>query len=79
MHKTITIRLAESRYKVFKNLADQENRPISNFIETATLRYIESTEYADEFEMAEIRQNKELNESLKRGLADAKAKRGRFV
>jgi predicted transcriptional regulator len=79
MHKTITIRLAESRYKVIKNLADQENRPISNFIETATLRYIESTEYADEFEMAEIRQNKELNESLKRGLADAKAKRGRFV
>jgi predicted transcriptional regulator len=79
MHKTITIRLDESRYRVFKNLADQENRPLSNFIETATLRYIESTEYADEFEMAEIRQNKELNESLKRGLADAKAKRGRFV
>jgi predicted transcriptional regulator len=79
MHKTITIRLAESRYKVFKNLADQENRPLSNFIETATLRYIESAEYADEFEMAEIRQNKELNESLKRGLADAKTKRGRFV
>ncbi len=79
MHKTITIRLDESRYKVFKNLADQENRPLSNFIETATLRYIESTEYADEFEMAEIRQNKELNESLKRGLADAKTKRGRFV
>jgi len=79
MHKTITIRLDEARYKVFKNLADQENRPLSNFIETATLRYIESTEYADEFEMAEIRQNKELNASLKRGLADAKAKRGRFV
>jgi predicted transcriptional regulator len=79
VHKTITIRLAESRYKVFKNLADQENRPLSNFIETATLRYIESTEYADEFEMAEIRQNKELNESLKRGLADAKTKHGRFV
>jgi uncharacterized protein (DUF1778 family) len=79
MHKTITIRLAESRYKVIKNLADQENRPISNFIETATLRYIESTEYADEFEMAEIRQNKELIESLKRGHADAKTKRGRFV
>lgn len=79
MHKTITIRLDESRYKIFKNLADQENRPLSNFIETATLRYIESAEYADEFEMAEIRQNKELNESLKRGLADAKTKRGRFV
>jgi len=79
MHKTITIRLAESRYKVIKSLADRENRPISNFIETATLRYIESTECADEFEMAEIRQNKELNESLKRGFADAKAKRGRFV
>jgi hypothetical protein len=79
MHKTITIRLAEARYKVFKDLADLENRPLSNFIETATLRYIESTEYADEFEMTEIRQNKELNESLKRGFAEAKTKRGRFV
>jgi len=79
MSKTITLRLDESRYGMFKNLAKLENRPISNFIETATLRYIESTEFADEFEMDEIRQNKNLNESLKRGLIDAKKNRGRFV
>lgn len=79
MPKTITLRLDDARYDMFKSIAEQENRPISNFIETATLRYIESTEYADEFEMAEIRQNKELNESLKRGLDDARKNRGRFA
>ncbi len=79
MHKTITIRLEESKYDMFKHLADQENRPISNFIETATLRYIQTTEYADEFEMAEIEQNKELNAGLKRGVADAKKNHGRFI
>lgn len=79
MHKTVTLRLDESKYEMFKHLADIENRPISNFIETATLRYIQATEDADEFEMTEIRQNKELNASLKRGVADAKKNRGRFV
>ena len=79
MHKTVTLRLEGSKYEMFKRLADEENRPISNFIETATLRYIQTVEYADEFEMAEIRHNKELQESLKRGVADAKKNRGRFV
>ncbi|MBL8025856.1 MAG: CopG family transcriptional regulator [Fibrobacteres bacterium] len=79
MHKTVTLRLDESNYNIFKLLASRENRPISNFIETATMRYVQSTEYADEFEMAEINQNKALNESLKRGLSDAKKNKGRFV
>jgi predicted transcriptional regulator len=79
MSKTITLRLDHAKYNKFKHLAEQENRPLSNFIETATLRYIESIEYADEFEMAEIRKNKSLNESLKRGIADARSNRGRFV
>ena len=79
MPKTITLRLDDDRYEIFKRLAEQENRPISNFIETATLRYIQSVEYADEFEMAEIKANKDLNESLQRGTEDARSGRGYFL
>lgn len=79
MSKTVTLRLDEKVYEKFKRLAELDNRPLSNFIETAALRHIEAEELVDEFEMAEIRDNVDLNESLKRGLSDAKAKRGRLV
>jgi predicted DNA-binding protein len=77
MPKTVTLRLNEQVYNKFKGLAQQDNRSLANFIETAVLRYIEEAEYADEFEMAEIHSNEELNRSLKNGISDAKAKRGR--
>lgn len=79
MSKTVTLRLPEATYRQFRTLAERENRPLSNFIETAVLRYVESERLADEFEMAEIRGNAELSRSLKRGVKDAKARRGRFV
>ncbi len=79
MSRTITLRLKDSVYNLLRRLAEQDNRTLSNFIETSTLRYIEEHEYADEYEMAEIRNNQELNRSLKRGLKDAKLKKGRFV
>ncbi len=79
MSKIVTLRLDEELYRRFRKLAEQDNRPLSNFIETAALRFIESEQFVDEFEMAEIQGNKLLNQSLKRGLSDAKAKRGRFV
>lgn len=79
MSKTVTLRLDEKIYKKFRGLAKNDNRPLSNFIETAALRFIEEHEYVDEFEMAEIRDNVNLNQSLKKGLRDAKAKRGSFV
>lgn len=79
MSKTVTLRLDDKVYKKFKGLAENDNRPLSNFIETAVLRFIEEHEYVDEFEMAEIRDNSSLNRSIKAGLRDAKAKRGRFV
>lgn len=79
MSKTVTLRLDEGLYRRFKTLAERDNRPLSNFIETAALRFVESEQFVDEFEMGEIRANDELNRSLKRGLKDAKAKRGRFV
>ena len=76
---TVTLRLPDAHYRLFRKLAEEENRSLSNFIETATVRYIEDTEIADPFEMAEIRGNKELQRSLRRAHRDAQAKRGRFV
>ena len=79
MSKTVTLRLSEPTYERFRILAERENRPLSNFIETAASRYVETEQFVDEFEMAEIEANPELSRSLKRGIKDAKAGRGRFV
>ena len=79
MSRIVTLRLPDETYEQFQTLAERENRPLSNFIETAALRYVETEQFVDEFEMEEIRRNAELNGSLKRGIKDAKAGRGRFV
>ena len=79
MSKTVTLRLDERVYERFRTFAERDNRTLSNFIETAALRFIESEQFADEFEMEEIKFNKSLNQSLKSGLTDVKAKRGHFA
>ena len=79
MSKTVTLRLDEAVYDRFKALAKDDNRPLSNYIETAALRFVEDNEYVDEFEMSEIQSNADLNKSLKKGLKDASSQRGRFV
>lgn len=79
MSKTVTLRLDDTVYRLFRGVAERENRPISNFIETAVLRFVQDHETVDEFEMAEIRGNAGLNQSLKRGHQDAKYRRGAFV
>ncbi len=79
MSKTVTLRLDDVVYKRLRRLAERDNRPLSNFIETAALRFVESEQFVDEFEMDEIRANKTLSASLRRGLSDARAKRGRLA
>ncbi len=79
MSQTVTLRLEDSIYQKFKDLATHDNRPLSNYIQTAAIRFVEEHEGVDEFEMAEIKGNSSLNRSLKSGLSDAKAKRGRFA
>ena len=79
MSKTVTLRLPDQAYERFRILAQRENRSLSNFIETAASRYVEADQFVDEFEMSEIETNAELNRSLKRGVKDAEAGRGRFV
>jgi len=75
----VTIRLDDERYELFKKFAEMDNRAISNFIETATARYIEEIKYVDEFEMTEINSNEELQKSLKRGRTDVKENRRRRI
>lgn len=79
MSKTVTLRLNDKIYDMFRNLAESENRPLSNFIETSVLRFIEHSQFVDEYEMAEIRSNQSLSRSLKRAFKDAEAERGHLV
>ena len=79
MPKTVTLRLSDDVYQLFRQSADSDNRPLSNFIETATKRFIEQSELVDESEMAEIRRDAALNRSIRRGQADVRSKRGKFV
>ena len=78
MPKTITLRLDEKLYRRFRALAKSDNRSISNFIETAALRYVEQSEYVSELEMAGIKKDDDLSRSIKRGLKDAREGRGEF-
>ncbi len=79
MSKTVTLRLNENIYDLFRAMAESDNRTLSNFIETSALRYIEQHEYVDDYEMDEIRENQQLNRSLKRAIKDMKSQKGKFV
>ncbi len=79
MSKTITLRLSDEKYKIYKLIAKRDNRPISNFIDTAVNKFIEENELIDEFEMEEIQNNIELKKSLEQGHRDMKNNKGRFV
>jgi predicted transcriptional regulator len=64
MAKTVTLRLDEQLHSKCSRFAQRDNRTLANFIETAVLRYIEGQELADEFELAEIKGNEELSQSI---------------
>jgi hypothetical protein len=78
MSKTVTLRLDDATYKLFREWAEADNRSLSNMIETAAKRWVESR-YMDPKEEAGIMADKELVKSLRRGSRDAKARRGRWV
>lgn len=67
MAKTITVRLDDQLYDMFKKAATGEHRTISNFIEWATLAYLTNEMYVDDKEMNEIRKQAA---SLRKGLSD---------
>lgn len=79
MSKTITLRVSEDHYEAFKKYAQQDNRKISNAIETLALKQLESAQFVEGIEMEGILADKDLLARIARGGKQAKAKKGRFV
>ncbi len=79
MSKVITLRLSEEEYEKISGLAEQEHRPISNFITHTVLKSIHDTVFADDQEMEEIRSNKKLMKGLQTAHQQAVSKKGKFV
>jgi uncharacterized protein (DUF1778 family) len=79
MSKTVTLRLKEEVYEVLLEAAKAENRPLSNLIETAAMAKINEQQFADDAELAEILENREEMERIKKGSRDARSRRGRLV
>ena len=79
MGKTITLRIDDDTYDIFKIAAQAQRRTISNFIEYATLSHVTEKAFVDDHEMAEILKNKELVSSLRKAKEDIKKVRYRIV
>jgi uncharacterized protein (DUF1778 family) len=76
MPKTITLRIDEDVYGLFKTAASAEKRTISNFIEYATLNYLTEESYVSEAEMKDILADQQLLQSLKS--AKKEIKKGKY-
>ena len=74
MAKTITVRLDDTLYEMFKKAANGQKRTISNYIEYATLNYTVNETLADDAEMAEILSSAD---DLRKGISDISA--GRYT
>ncbi|MGZ5468669.1 MAG: DUF6290 family protein [Candidatus Aminicenantales bacterium] len=79
MSRTITLRVSEDHYDAFKKYAEQDNRKISNAIETLALKQLESAQFVEGIEMEGILADKDLVARIAKGGKQAKAKKGRFV
>ena len=79
MTKTITLRLQKDKYQRFKQLAECDNRSISNLIENVALSFIEEGEYLDDFENEKVLSNKELMGSIQRGCEESIEGKGKLV
>ncbi|MDH5718835.1 MAG: CopG family transcriptional regulator [Spirochaetia bacterium] len=79
MSKTITIRVNDNIYELFKKAAAGDRRSISNFIENATLSYLTNETYVSDEEMSEILSNSELINNLEKGLQDIKKGKYKIV
>ncbi|MCD1656073.1 CopG family transcriptional regulator [Treponema zuelzerae] len=76
MPKTITVRIDDSVYDIFKKAADGQKRTISNYLEYATLNYIVNETVVDDTEMNEILS---FSKDIKKGLSDISAGRYKVI
>ena len=72
MPKTITLRIDEDVYGLFKTAASAQKRTISNFIEYAALNYLTEESYVSDAEMKDILADQQLLQSLKGAKKDIK-------
>ncbi|OGS33999.1 MAG: CopG family transcriptional regulator [Elusimicrobia bacterium RIFOXYB2_FULL_49_7] len=79
MHKTITVRIDDDTYQLFKKAADGSRRTISNFMEYAALNYLTQENSASDREMQEILQDKELTLTLNQGKKEIANRRYKIV
>ena len=79
MPKTLTLRLDDDTYRLFASAARAEDRSIASLIRSAALRHLHESQFVDEPEMREICDDEDLGDRLRRGSAEARARKGRFV
>ena len=76
MSKTITVRIDNETYDIFKKAAAGQKRTISNYLEYATLNYTLGETLVDDIEMNEILS---LSKDIKKGLSDISAGRYKII
>ena len=79
MAKTVTVRVDDSTYEKIKSAADAERRTISNFIEYATMTYVDNSSFVDNDEMRGISEDTELITTLNKAMEDIKRGKYRIV
>ena len=79
MAKTVTVRVDDSTYRRIKSAAAAERRTISNFMEYATMTYVENSSFVDDTEMREITEDQELLTTLDKAMTDIKRGKYRIV
>jgi len=79
MGKTITLRIDDDTYDIFRTAAQAQRRTISNFIEYATLSHVTEEAFVDDQEMASILKDKKLVSSLRKAKEDIKNGKYRIV
>ena len=78
MSRTITLRLSDQEYEQIALSAENEHRPISNFITHVVIKNLKESYYADSIEMAQINSDEKLLKKLKRGHQEAQAIREKY-
>jgi len=76
MAKTITLRLDDNVYEMFKKAAEGQKRTISNYLEYATLNFTVNETVVDDIEMAEILS---FEKDIKKGVSDISAGRYKVI
>jgi len=76
MPKTITLRVEDNIYNIFKRAAEGDRRSISNFMEYAALNYVFNSNVIDDDELKEVMV---FEKDIKRGLEDVKKGRYKII